>query len=374
MSWSELRAERVLRELRGLTDEPLSPLELLTAAAESFDEAVPSDASCWSTFDPATTMVTSAIGRNIDEQGAAAARFFELEYALDTPGQYGQLASEGRATSLRTIDDLSVTDTGHAAVHEHLVDMGVGQELRVLFQHQDAGWGGVGLMRAPTSAGFSPDELDFATRIAPIVTAAIRGALVRAAFPQVALDLDGGPAVLIVSGDSIVEATPSAVAWLDQLHRGDRGHGEVPTAIRAVAAHATAGRTVAQRARVAASWIVLRGAPLGPDRAVVTVEPAGPPEVTSIIAAALGLTGRELDVVTAVLQGRSTKQIAGDLHLSPYTVQDHLKSVFGKAGVNSRRELVADVFFGVYAPRLGQPVGVDGFFEGSGDSNPPLER
>ncbi|MEM7337187.1 MAG: LuxR C-terminal-related transcriptional regulator [Actinomycetota bacterium] len=363
MTWSELRADRVLRDIRGLAEEPLAPLELLTATAECFDDAVPSDASCWSTFDPATTMVTSAIGRDLDEHGTAAARFFELEYALDTPGQYRELATERRSTGLRFSDQDGPDGVGHAAVRDHLNDMGVGQELRVLFQHQDASWGGVGLMRATTSAAFSVDELDFAARMAPIVTGAIRGALVRSAVPDLAVHIDDGPAVLVVSDDSIVEATPSALTWLGELRRGDRGHGEVPTVVQAVAAHASAGHTVAQRARVASSWVVLRGAPLGPGRAVVTIERAGPPEVASIISAALGLTDRELDVVSGVLQGRSTKQIAGELHLSAYTVQDHLKSVFGKAGVNSRRELVADVFFGVYAPRLGQPVGVDGFFD-----------
>ena len=106
-----------------------------------------------------------------------------------------------------------------------------------------------------------------------------------------------------------------------------------------------------------------RGAPLGPGRAVVTVEPAGPPEVTEIIGAAMGLTGRERDIVAGVLRGMSTKEIAASLSVSPYTVQDHLKAIFAKAGVNSRRELVADVFFGVYAPRLGRPVRPDGFFD-----------
>jgi DNA-binding CsgD family transcriptional regulator len=101
-------------------------------------------------------------------------------------------------------------------------------------------------------------------------------------------------------------------------------------------------------------WLLLYGTPLsgGPEgRVAVVVQPAPAAEVAPLVALAYGLSERERQVTRLCLQGRSTRQMAAELHVSPYTVQDHLKAVFRKTGVRSRGELLGQVFLEHYVPR-----------------------
>jgi DNA-binding CsgD family transcriptional regulator len=53
------------------------------------------------------------------------------------------------------------------------------------------------------------------------------------------------------------------------------------------------------------------------------------------------LTPRQVEVLRLLEQGRSTKQIAAELHLSTETVRTHIRRLLRALGVNSRLEAVA---------------------------------
>jgi DNA-binding CsgD family transcriptional regulator len=59
------------------------------------------------------------------------------------------------------------------------------------------------------------------------------------------------------------------------------------------------------------------------------------------VSTATDLTAQERNVTALVRQGLSTKDVAGQLFVSPRTVDFHLRNVFAKLGVTSRGELIA---------------------------------
>jgi DNA-binding CsgD family transcriptional regulator len=103
----------------------------------------------------------------------------------------------------------------------------------------------------------------------------------------------------------------------------------------------------AARVRVRANngqWAIIEAARLVPGHAIaVSIRAAGPSEVLDLVARAHALTRRERELVELAANGLSTRQIAARLFISTYTAKDHLKSVFEKMGIHSRRELLGDL-------------------------------
>jgi PAS domain S-box-containing protein len=53
-----------------------------------------------------------------------------------------------------------------------------------------------------------------------------------------------------------------------------------------------------------------------------------------------GLTEREIETLNLLAKGKSVKQIAATLQISPHTVADHLKSIYTKLNVHSKNEAI----------------------------------
>jgi DNA-binding NarL/FixJ family response regulator len=166
---------------------------------------------------------------------------------------------------------------------------------------------------------------------------------------------------IVDADNNLVSATPEALAWFDELESSYRlpdatlGRdvpNEIIVAAQEARARAAAGPVAAAtrtRARTHSGvWLLIHASCLhgadGATHAAVVIEPAKASEVAPLVVDAYELTPREVDVTRALARGLTTNEIAGELHLSRYTVQDHLKAVYEKAGVSSRGELVAKMF------------------------------
>jgi DNA-binding CsgD family transcriptional regulator len=256
--------------------------------------------------------------------------------------------------------------------------MGGDQEMIVALQTGGAVWGALGLYRAPGEPLFDSGDKAFLRAVAPELARGARTGLLiaEARDPQ----WPDSPGLVVLSEAGEIESATSGVQrWLADLPDGDLDAGRLPSAVHAVAGRAL--RTAEDRdhpgevalARVlsrSGRWIVLHGTSLvasGSRRAAVIVEPAHPARITPLLMSAHGLTEREQEVTRLILQGESTAQIAERLVVSPHTVQEHLKKIFEKTGVRSRRELVGKVFFAHYEPRFRDNEGratADGLIRG----------
>lgn len=354
-----LRTEPVRRGLEALAHSGLEWTAFSRGALELLAAAVPFDAGCMGPADPATGLLTGSAKVHLPD--TRDLEFFQHEYLLDEVNLFTDLAR--RPSHVGVLADDAGGDPARSSRHrDYFVPYyGLRHELRAAAVADGRMWGHLALYRSDRPSGFSPAEADFLARAVPSLAHGLRAGLVaevaRTAGASTGAAGDG-PAVLVVdASDGVAQVTASAEARIEEL--GGSAWGVLPTPVGAIvaAARRTGRCGDLPRLRVRAPsgrWLVVHASPLaargGAGRqVVVTIEDARPAEVVPLVLAALGLTARERSVVAAVLAGAGTREIAARLHLSPWTVQDHLKSVFEKAGVGSRRELVARVFLDRYA-------------------------
>lgn len=220
-------------------------------------------------------------------------------------------------------------------------------------------WGAVSFYREPGAPMFDAQDKAFVQALSPHLARGARTALLIGSATDP--DVPDAPGLLMLDDRlEMISATVDVARWLDELPDGDRSRGRLPSSVLAVAASALGPTGTGDSggfARVLSrkgNWVLLHGARLegGTSRVAVIIEPAHPARLYPLLMSAYQLTPREEDVTRLTLHGSSTTQIAQDLHISPHTVQQRLKSIFDKTGVHSRRDLVAKIFFNHYEPRV----------------------
>jgi DNA-binding CsgD family transcriptional regulator len=229
---------------------------------------------------------------------------------------------------------------------------GFGDELRAALLVGADCWGYLCLHRANHPLGFTAGEVALVARLGPHIAHALRQGLLLNGSP--AGDAPSAPGVVLLADDlSTVAINDEAQDLLAQIDPNRSAGNRLPVAVYAVAAalKATDDGTTADLAppstrvrTLTGRWLRihasrLHGSP-GDASITVVVEPIEAHRTAPLLLAAHGLTPREAQVATLVLRGEPTSTIADTLHISRHTVQDHLKVVFDKMGVHSRRDLV----------------------------------
>lgn len=325
----EGRALGVRRDVTALASAGLDVAELHAAAIALVDRVVPCELTCWASMDPDSGVIssmTSGVNRIPRQYEPVLAA---CEYAPDEPHTFAALAQRGDTVA-------RLEDTRSTRLNEVWRPLGLSHELRVLFRADDTCWGAAGVVR---TSDFSERELEFMASVAPALGAATRLAArtaARRSHPDT-------PAIIVVTTDGTIRAsTASATRWRDELE--EIAPGRFAVMLRAAAAGARTGTFKARVRDAHGGWILLEASELVSDdssEAAVTISRASGTELMGLLLKAHGVTAREQDVCHEVLAGQPTSEIAARLDISPYTVQDHLKSLFAKFGVRSRAELVA---------------------------------
>jgi DNA-binding CsgD family transcriptional regulator len=341
---SERARRRCREQVVELTQRPADPFMVRFRIIELLRPVVGFDRWCWPACDPGSGLGTTALGDH--DYWPLLQRLLLLDQRLDAADTLPMLvaarARSGRYPGLRFLDVLGPT--------------GIGDELRVPLRDRHGLWGCLDLMRSSDDPPFTAEDRDLLDALAPTLAAVTRRSAAASAGSGDALPPPAG--VLILDAELNIRAsTPGARAWLSQLVPANLPSAELAAkgvvfnvASRVLARSTTAApippNALPARSRVRSmtgAWAVVEADVLDPleGTVAVTIRPAAASEILDLRLLAHDLTARERELVSLVLGGSDTRTVSEQLFLSPHTVQDHLKSIFDKTGVRTRKELVA---------------------------------
>lgn len=349
----ELQRQAFRRLLARMEQSDPNSVSYRESFISGLQKVLPFDGFCFTRVDPQTLLSTGAI----TAQGVEALHdaLFKSEYLQEDFNPYEALIrqkNKAAALGLATGGELGKS----ARYTDVLEPAGFGDELRAVFVSDGACWGYLTLFRHKGSPLFQEQDVSFVSSLVPSAARFLRRSSL--ALPiRVRPEGKSGTGIMVLSDQlQPISFNPAAEGWMKELRRLEQiDEATLPRPVRAVCMRALAG-TAPDRDEESQvcmglpgpTYLSLRASKLiGPEQSVqlaVWFEEAAPAQVLPLVMDAYALTIREKQIVEQIRQGLSTKEIAAALHISSYTVQDHLKSIFFKTGVSSRRELVGQRF------------------------------
>jgi DNA-binding CsgD family transcriptional regulator len=338
------------REVEALGRGGLPPREFVAQASALVARRVDFDNYCFLAMDPETLLPSWAVRRCNSAIANFVPRIAELEVAeLFEPSLAEHASRPVERALLRSAGSEGMFGQSPRC-REILRSLDVKYEVQTFLRVQGMTWGRLRLHRRSRNPPFDPDEVALIDQMTTPFAVGLRRSLLRSIAEGAVLD--DSPVVLVLSADlRVMSCADTAETLLAELQdAGVHDPERLPLSVRAVALRAIhpARSTVPATTRVRTRgglWLTIRATSLdGGQRVAVMIERTPRSDVVSLVLAAHGLTPRESEVAAHVLLGLSTHDLSEVLGISEYTVQDHMKSIFDKTGVSSRKELAARLF------------------------------
>ncbi|MFC8127091.1 LuxR C-terminal-related transcriptional regulator [Streptomyces sp. NPDC057302] len=339
--------------------------ELFSRTSAVLRRWVPFHSAVWTAADPETGLITAPMLVENVGSGEGCYAYWESELLEENVVPFRELArAPVPAAGLRAAT--GGLPARSARFRRLLLGQGVHDELRAVLRIGGRPWGLVSLFR--TTDAFRPDEIELLADLSGPLAARLRAFALPPESPPRTDSPAPGLILFDVSGEAVSvneEAREHLALLPDGPSFPTRLGLKLPIWVVGTAFQARAvaegrdhhGNTRVRIRTAEGRWLVCHASCLTgpgglPGPVALVIEPATPADLAVLVADAYGLTSRELQVTQLVARGMTTAEIAATLFISQHTVRDHLKTVFGKARVSSRGELVARLFTDHYWPAL----------------------